>query len=425
MKKIALIFLINILLSTYFLLAENVVVNSADLYYLKISAKEKRKNLRDKFLQKIKHTRLGLSFFDGKNNYAFSYMDNGDFPIYKVTENLNAAKTLSTNKVWNKSQNNYMLSGNEIKIGIWDSGAVRNTHQEFHNNVFIEDLNNDGEIVFSDHATHVAGTIAAIGVNSLSSGMAENVEILSYNWDNDEEEMIEEATSGLLLSNHSYGNITGWYFNESDDMWYWYGDTRVNNFQDYKFGFYSDEARAWDDLAYHASYYLIVKSAGNDRNDFAPGNGTVHYIWDFSNQDWILTYTNHSDDGDAYGYDTLTSKGTAKNILTVGAVDDIPNGYHSTKDVEMSPFSNWGPTDDGRIKPDICANGMALVSSVATSDSSYATYWGTSMSSPNVTGSLALLQEYFYQKNQKYMKAATLKALVIDTADEAGNDEGT
>lgn len=47
------------------------------------------------------------------------------------------------------------------------------------------------------------------------------------------------------------------------------------------------------------------------------------------------------------------------------------------------------------------------------------------MASPNVTGSLLLLQEYYNALNpDKYMRSATLKALAIHTADEAGANAG-
>ena len=46
------------------------------------------------------------------------------------------------------------------------------------------------------------------------------------------------------------------------------------------------------------------------------------------------------------------------------------------------------------------------------------------MSSPNVTGSLLLLQEHYNESFGSFMKAATLKALAIHTADECGASEG-
>ena len=47
-----------------------------------------------------------------------------------------------------------------------------------------------------------------------------------------------------------------------------------------------------------------------------------------------------------------------------------------------------GPAADGRIKPDVCAKGSSVYSTVSTND--YDTYSGTSMSCPGVSGSLAL-----------------------------------
>lgn len=121
----------------------------------------------------------------------------------------------------------------------------------------------------------------------------------------------------------------------------------------------------------------------------------------------------------------------AKNVITVGAVDDIENGYQNTTDVKQinTDFSSWGPTDDGRIKPDIVANGDALYSTVYRTDSDSGSYFeimdGTSMAAPNVTGSIALLQEHYQNThNQNPPRAATIKGVIIHTADEAGSNPG-
>lgn len=67
----------------------------------------------------------------------------------------------------------------------------------------------------------------------------------------------------------------------------------------------------------------------------------------------------------------------------------------------MSSFSSWGPTDDGRIKPDIVADGVSVFSTTATHDSSYGYKSGTSMATPNAAGSLLLLQELSQQLSPK------------------------
>ena len=124
-------------------------------------------------------------------------------------------------------------------------------------------------------------------------------------------------------------------------------------------------------------------------------------------------------------YDIITTYGTSKNILTVGAVYPIAYGYKKPWDVTMSTFSGWGPTDDGRIKPDVVADGINLLSSISTADNAYDYYSGTSMASPSAAGSLLLLQEYYSQLHSgAFMRAATLKGLTIHTADEAGSFPG-
>jgi len=91
----------------------------------------------------------------------------------------------------------------------------------------------------------------------------------------------------------------------------------------------------------------------------------------------------------------------------------------------MSEFSSWGPTDDGRIKPDLVGNGVWLYSTWPD-DPYFALASGTSMSAPNVTGSLLLLQQHYQDLHgpDNFLRAATLKALAIHTADEAGDSAG-
>jgi len=114
----------------------------------------------------------------------------------------------------------------------------------------------------------------------------------------------------------------------------------------------------------------------------------------------------------------------AKNILVVGAVEDVSGGYSGPGSVPMSSFSSWGPTDDGRIKPDISGNGVGLYSTMNDSDTAYDSLSGTSMSTPNVAGSLGVLIQHWRDTHAGDMRSATLKGIVIHTADEAGGDDG-
>jgi len=246
---------------------------------------------------------------------------------------------------------------------------------------------------------------------------------VGYDFSYDNSEMLTEA-SGLLLSNHSYGEIAGWYYNSGASPARWEFRGRFDENEDYKFGYYSTKGQLWDSIAYNAPYYLIVKSAGNNRNVNGPAVGQGYFRYDANG---VMASAGTRPDGISSndGYDIIPSYGTAKNILTIGAVNIIATGYTKPSDVVMSSFSSWGPTDDGRIKPDVVAAGVNLMSSVASSDNAYDTYSGTSMASPNATGSLLLLQEYYSQLHAgSFMRSATLKGLVIHTADEAGFSPG-
>jgi hypothetical protein len=110
----------------------------------------------------------------------------------------------------------------------------------------------------------------------------------------------------------------------------------------------------------------------------------------------------------------------AKNIMTVGAVNDAVSGSsRSVANGTMAAFSGWGPTDDGRIKPDIVANGTGLYSCHDDSDSAYTSIGGTSMSTPNAAGSAALLADYYSSLYPgQAMLSSTLKGLILHTADD-------
>jgi PKD repeat protein len=326
------------------------------------------------------------------------YISEDGFPQYFITDNAVSAATISTNHVYPGGSSGFNLNGSGITIRQWDAGAVRLTHQEFGGRAVM----GDGVTTTNYHSTHVAGTLIASGVVPAAKGMAPAASLRSFDWNNDQSEMATEATAGALISNHSYGYVRGWYSNGS--TWTWYGNPSISTLEDYLFGFYDSQAQTWDQIAYNAPYFLICKSAGNDRNE-GPTGGP------------------YPKDGP---YDCIAHAGVAKNILTVGAVYDIPGGYATPSSVVMTAFSCWGPADDGRIKPDIVASGITLYSTYNTSNTSYNSLSGTSMSSPSVAGSLALLQQHWANLHGDgiHMLAATLKALVIETADEAGPSDG-
>lgn len=344
------------------------------------------------------------------------------FPVYLITHNnTTSAATTSTNAVQPGGSLGLGLSGSSAflanKLAIWDGGSVYSAHQEFAGkNIALR----DGASIL-DHSTHVAGTMIAKGVYAQARGMAFNAGTLqSYDYNNDIAEM-SAAASGLLLSNHSYGDEAGWNFNDDDNRWEWYG--LPGDSVDYTFGFYDTRAQAWDRIANNAPYYLIVESAGNSRSSNGPAVGAPYFGYrsrtDQTLVDKGARTAGISNNG---GYDIISTTGNAKNILTVGGINPLPYGPSSRQEISSAFFSSWGPTDDGRIKPDIVGNGVNVLSVGVSNPASYFTLSGTSMAAPNITGSLYLLQEYYAQKNGgSFMRAATLKGLVCQTAFDAGN----
>lgn len=335
-------------------------------------------------------------------------LDQFGAPIYYTTYNLDAARSTQTDDLWTGGNLGLSLHGQGLFIAAWDGGATRLSHQEFGGRA----LQMDAATSNSSHATHVGGTIVASGVDYSAKGMAPEATLHAYAWGNDNAEMATAAANGLLISNHSYGTIAGWHNTSSG--WRWYGNTNISTEEDSDFGYYNSKARTWDNIAFNAPYYLIVKSAGNDRGD---SHGGSHEAWNGSG--WINSSDVRPADGGTLGYDCISTYGNSKNILTVGATEDVMNHLNSNS-VNISSFSGWGPTDDGRIKPDIVGNGVSVYSCDSGSDIDYSNKSGTSMSGPNVAGSLLLFQEHYSNLNGQFMRSATLKALALHTAFDAG-----
>ena len=311
-------------------------------------------------------------------------------PIYYTTYNVDAAKSTRTNHLHTNGSLNLNLNGQGMTAYVWDGGGTRLTHQEFdgaggNNRVSIIDgstLNGN-----SFHAQHVTGTIVASGVQANAKGMAPHAKARTADWGNDKAEVTAQTANGMLLSNHSYG------FRVRDNA----GNVVINR---QFFGAYISESRAWDQILFNAPNYLMVVAAGNDGND--------------------NTANNNPNSGS--GWDKLTGHSTSKNNLVVANAQDANiNAAGDLVSVSINSSSSEGPTDDMRIKPDITGNGTGVYSTYASSDTAYNSITGTSMASPNVTGTLLLLQQHHKNLNSgSFMKAATLKGLAMHTADDAG-----
>ena len=296
-------------------------------------------------------------------------------PIYYSIDNFGAGVTSRANKLYTGGGLGLNLHGEGMTSGIWDAGSAMPSHEIFGGRLSLM----DGSPSTHYHAAHVAGTVigSATVQNGQAKGMAYMANGHSYDWNNDHAEIATAAANGLLLSNHSYG----WNPNFVDTI---------------DWGKYSESSQAIDQIMFNAPYYQFVSSAGNSRGNF---------------------------NLEKNGYDLIHGHAASKNGITVAAVNQVDN-YTGPSSVVMSSFSSWGPTDDGRIKPDISAKGVDTFSATDNSTTSYSTLSGTSMASPSVNGTLLLLQQHYNQLNGQFMKSSTLRGLMAHSADEAGTTLG-
>ncbi len=275
--------------------------------------------------------------------------------------NLTSANMMHVEELWNSP---YSLNGKGVKVGVVDGGSVRKTHREFMINGISRVKLLSPNSSLSRHATHVSGTIGALGLNPLAHGMANDVEIYSYYF---LDAYFSAATYNLYkdydikLTNHSYG----------------YAE-RI------RLGEYDSEAAAQDDNIYKHPEIIQFLAAGNDRG--ADG------------------YAN---------YGITKGPVNSKNIFTIGALKD---------DKQIAYFSSTGPVDDGRVKPDLVADGWSVYSCDSKSDDAYANMFGTSMATPGATGAAALIMQAYKDITGKDITADILKAVLFNTAEDLGRE---
>ena len=291
------------------------------------------------------------------------------------------------------------LDGSGQIVAVADSGLDED-HGDFGTRVVGNfDVIGDGSTAdkHSGHGTHVACTVLGDGTKGGYAGVAPDASLYFQAMENDNTGNFQSPSlnyllntaynSGARIHTNSWGSSAasnqGKYTSESEDV-----DDRANNY----------------DRVYNGVEGLtILFAAGND----GPNAGTV------------------------------SSPSTAKNSVTVG---NHQARYNGAPDNLMSGSSR-GPTDDGRIKPDIIAPGGYVRSCRAQEAQDlagstwqsawYLEYTGTSMATPNAAGASALIREYLLEIAQRPSpQGALIKALLvlgaqdINTRDIPNNDEG-
>jgi len=188
-------------------------------------------------------------------------------------------------------------------------------------------------------------------------------------------------------------------------------------------GEYDEQCEQLDRYVWRNKTFCVLFAAGNDGTD-GDGDGKVNPM-------------------------SITSPGTAKNCITVGACENRRPAFNGEtyggwwpQDFPVAPlrnnpmaddadtvvaFSSRGPTLDGRVKPDVVAPGTFILSARSTQIASNNTAWGafppswmyfhmggTSMATPLVAGAVALIREYVRTKvGIASPSAALLKAALI------------
>lgn len=364
---------------------------------------------------------------DGSAAYLVSR--EGNVPNYLAPFDLAAAVTVNTTNVWPGGSTGFSLTGTNTTISMWDEASPRLTHSEFGSRV----TELDGVTNLSDHSTAVAGELAGVGNNvnsngviitAAAKGMSYAAQVQARDFTSDYSEMTGAVgTNHMRLSNHSYGLIGGWYYAGSG-TWYWLGYWQIGS-QDPRFGNYTADPANLDTIIQNAPTYLSVWAAGNDQSEGPSIQPTNHFEFSLAGT-LFVTNAVRAADGDQGGFDTLSQQASAKNNLAVGAVVGLTNGYAGPTNLLLASFSSCGPTDDGRIKPDVVADGVNNWVPVATSDFTYGIGSGTSFAAPSVAGSINLLAQFYKQlhTNSSELLASTLKGLVIETADSGTTNNG-
>ncbi|TVR13059.1 MAG: hypothetical protein EA401_07590 [Planctomycetota bacterium] len=332
---------------------------------------EARQLGRDLIVERAQASHIPISGQDphGRGFHLRGFVDGQ--PQYAITSNASAA--YASGSTWLRRSDSFdppwsnAVDGSGLVVAVTDSGTIYE-HPEF------TDGDERSRIIFKDegfssrrdHMTHVAGTIAARGIDEDAMGMAPGVYVRAP--------VISEQVRSFSAAypNAPWQSVMGSTSLGSSDPR----------------GVYDWRSRNFDNDLLDYPYYLHFYAAGNSGgfNSLDPG------------------------------------RNIAKNVLTVGGIGSIDRNEDGSYQSggSIASWSSRGPTQDGRIKPDLVAKGTGLRS--PDSPSGYGSKSGTSMATPNASGGSVLVMDYFRQRfHGQMMRAATVRALLINTAIDLGN----
>ncbi|MBO9658683.1 MAG: S8 family serine peptidase, partial [Chitinophagaceae bacterium] len=264
----------------------------------------------------------------------------------------------------------YNLSGEGVLVGIAEpSSSIPYLHQDYAARI----QEGPTGVTTSQHASHVLGTLAGAGnIQERYKGYVPKASIVT--------------TSGQFQ------------FSNSSDFFSLMQQKMVVSNNSYAVGGpcqsgYPAGTGFYDKTVLDYPKFLEVFGAGN----FGQTNcaGSIYYSSVYSDGfNTVATYAN-----------------SAKNTLSVGAV---------YSDGLVHPGSSRGPASDGRLKPDITAMGINVASTIY--ETGYGLNTGTSMATPAVTGTIALLNEYYRRLHKDELpNSSLLKAVVCNSATDYGN----
>ena len=151
----------------------------------------------------------------------------------------------------------------------------------------------------------------------------------------------------------------------------------------------------------HIINISIGARAGENTKESQMLTGAVEYAWDQG----LIVVAAAGNNGPASG--SVTSPGTSRKIITVGAAPEI---LSQPQQKSSCPFSGRGPTEKCICKPEILAPGFRICSCSPFANRPYAIRSGTSMAAPVVSGGIALILNKYPYLTNKEVKHCLLKS---------------